>query len=338
MLVPALFVADSVRAHSSKKFDIVVFCEPCEVTQLHRDWMRKRAIVLCDTMDVSGQRGIVSFSGRLTEATLMKLGIARHMAGRYDKLLYLDCDLTIHGDVGALFSLDMCARALAAVPAGGVPSGQSPDQSEAAAHLRALGMTEPYRYFNAGVLLIDVESWNRQAIGERALAFVRENPELCRLADEDSLNAVLDGDVLDLSPVWNVHPSYVPRGRRGAFLDPVILHHFGDDKPWRRYGYRKRLFPDRSAYRAYEAFLKTTPWPGWLGEQWKARDLLANVQWEIRRLTRRIRGKSDEPTAAEHRRRVEGFRRYCARTWFADVEQGLVVRVNGSLRVNRQAA
>src|SRR5690606_32866131 len=147
-------------------------------------------------------------------------------------------------------------------------------------HFRALGMTAPYRYFNAGVLLIDVAGWNREAIGERALDFVRDHPDLCQLIDEDALNGVLDGNMLDISPVWNVHPSDVPGGME-SFIEPVVLHHYGDDKPWRRYGYGKRLFPDRSAYRLYEDFIRATPWSDWLRGQWTARDLRANLEWEI---------------------------------------------------------
>src|SRR5690606_29239989 len=130
-----------------------------------------------------------------------------HLAGRYDRLLYLDCDLTIHGDVGALFSLDMSGYSLAAVPAGRISAGIEPSRLAAQLrHFGALGMTPPYRYFNAGVLLIDVVTWNRRGIGELALSFIRENPELCELPDEDALNAVLDGDFMELSPVWNIEP------------------------------------------------------------------------------------------------------------------------------------
>ena len=117
MLIPALFVADAARcraASSANRYDVIVFCEPSVASPVHREWMERRGIILCGTMDLSRQRGVGKFSGRLTAAALMKLSIAGHLAGQYDKILYLDADLTIHGDVGALFALDMAGFALAA--------------------------------------------------------------------------------------------------------------------------------------------------------------------------------------------------------------------------------
>jgi hypothetical protein len=113
----------------------------------------------------------------------------------------------------------------------------------------------------------------------------------------------------------------------------VIVHHAGEDKPWRRYGRRKRLFPDRSAYRLYEAFLEDTPWPGWLDQQWSASDLCASAAWEVKRFTRALRGRLGEPSAEQRQAYLDAFRIYCGQGTFADVEQGLVERASGMLRL-----
>ena len=115
MLIPALFVANAVKSHSAasdNRFDIIIFAEPSEVTDVHRRWMEQRDIMFCDDMDMSRMRGVGKFMERLSPATLMKLSLAEHLADRYDKILYLDCDLTIHDDVASIFSLDtspLCA-------------------------------------------------------------------------------------------------------------------------------------------------------------------------------------------------------------------------------------
>jgi len=299
--------------------------------------MRQRGIVFRDDMDMGCLRDVKKFSGRLTPATLMKLQLAEHLSGQYDRLLYLDSDLTIHGDVGAIFSLDTGDFEIAAVAAGRILVDLSEKlRREAIEHFRALGMTEPYRYFNSGVLYIDVAKWNRTKLGDRALTFIRDNPDLCALPDEDALNALLDGNVAELAPIWNAQPP--AKRRRGAQppIPPVIYHYAGHDKPWRRYGYRKRLFPDRSAYRLYEAFLKDTPWPDWLDQQWRGKDLLANIRWEIKRVSRRLRGKLEEPSATQRLAMAEAGRRYCAEAVFADVEQGIVEWSDGRLRLTER--
>ena len=336
MLVPALFVADAARSRlstSSNSYDVLVFSPRSEVTDVHARWMQDRGIIWRDDMDLSRLSGVERFSSHLTAATLMKLLLAQHLSDQYDKLLYLDCDLTLHGDIGRIFSLDTGAHEIAAVPAARILVALTERRRrETLDHFRALGMTEPYRFFNSGVLYIDVAKWNRSELGDRALAYIKQNPELCALPDEDALNAILDGGIAELTPIWNMNPRR--RGRTAHDIArPVIIHYAGHDKPWRRYGRRKRLFPDRTAYRLYEEFLKNTPWPGWLDEQWGAKDLFASAAWELKRLSRRLRGKLDEPTAARQEAALEAFRTYCAEGSFADVEQGLVERVDGVLRL-----
>ena len=337
MLIPALFVADAVRSRqpaSANRYDVIIFSQTSEVTDAHIRWMRERRIIFRDDMDMARLSDAKKFSGRLTSATLMKLMLPQHLSGEYDKLLYLDCDLTIHGNVGSIFSLDTGEFEVAAVAAGRILVDLSEKlQRETNEHFRALGMTEPYRYFNSGVLYIDVAKWSRARLGEHALDYIRENPELCALPDEDALNAILDGKLAELAPIWNARPPDKRRRTAQAFGSSVIVHYAGPDKPWRRYGYRKRLFPDRSAYRLYEAFLKDTPWPDWLDQQWSAKDLLGSIRWEIKRLSRRLRGRLDEPSAAQRKALLEASLRYCREGKFADVEQGIVEWRDGKFKL-----
>jgi lipopolysaccharide biosynthesis glycosyltransferase len=296
--------------------------------------MRERGIIFRDDMDMARLSEVKRFSGRLTSATLMKLQLAEHLSGQYDRLLYLDSDLTIHGDVGRIFSLDTGPFEIAAAPSGRILVDLTEQQRrQTLDHFKALGMSEPYRFFNSGVLYIDVAKWNRARLGERALAFIRQNPDLCFLPDEHALNAVLDGNIAELTPIWNMPPSTRERPWADDPPCPVIVHHAGHDKPWRRYGFRKRLFPDRSAYRLYEAFLRDTPWSDWLDRQWGARDFWASLAWEMKRISRRLRGKLGEPTTAQRKAISEAARRYCAETKFADVEQGLVEWRDGKFRL-----
>src|SRR3546814_12428085 len=58
------------------------------------------------------------------------------------------------------------------------------------AHFRALGMSEPFRYFNSGVMLIDIARWMADDLAERLLGFIERNAAVCTLPDEDALNAV----------------------------------------------------------------------------------------------------------------------------------------------------
>lgn len=344
MLIPALFVADAVKSHSKStdnSFDTIIFTEPSEVTAVHRNWMEQRGILLCEDMDMSRMFGVGTFMERLSPATLMRLLLPEHLSGRYDKILYLDCDLTIHDDVGAIFSLDTAPFVLAAVPSGRILVDLSEKQrKDFKDHCQSLGMSMPYRFFNAGVLYIDVERWNNQKLGERTLEYIRQNPDLCFLPDEHALNAVLDGNIAELSPLWNKRPATRWLKVKMDVSRPVIVHYAGSEKPWRRFVYGKPLlFPDLQAYYLYKDFLNNSPWPRWLGEQWGWHDLYMNVRGEVGRILRwlRLRGEWGEPSAKQRQAYIKEVIRYYAEEKFADVEQGIVIRENGKFRLRNKS-
>jgi lipopolysaccharide biosynthesis glycosyltransferase len=333
MLIPALFVADGVAVHAGadRAFDIVIVTDPGAAGETERRWMADRGI-RHHVEDFADLRSVIKLEGRLTTATLVKLILARIFEGRYERILYLDTDLTVHGDVSGLLGLDLGGRAIAAKGGGGGWATRT-QREESEKHFAALGMTRPYRYFNTGVLVIDVEAWNRDDLTSRSLEFVRKHPELCTLPDEDSLNAVLDGRAAFLSPIWNMAPRRLWLTRLHTVVEPVIIHYSGHDKPWHRFGRHKRLFPDGQAFALYRDFIRRSPWKGWLGKQWALRDLRRSVKHEIALAWRAVRGHSKEPSCAEIAGMVDRFAESCRNGEFIDVSQGISTRAGGRLRL-----
>ena len=332
MIIPAFFVADAVRKNSTeagRDFDVVIVVPPSDITVEHRQFAATRGILIDDTMDITSIQGIALLQERLSSATLVKLLLARHFRDRYHRILYLDADLTIHGNVGVLFGLDMGDFVLAAVPSGRVWLDRADAERERAhVHFQKLGMTPPYRFFNSGVMLIDPDNWTKERISERAIAFLKQNPDLCHLPDEDALNAVVDGRLHELSPIWNTRADQ-PERLQHSCLMPVIIHYAGVNKPWRRFGEFKRLFEHRTAYRLYAEFIRDTPWPSWLGAQWTHVDLIGSLRHEVRVSVERFRGLSPLLDPARRAAFVEEMQRFNAETRFADVEQGIVFRHDG---------
>jgi len=342
MLVPALFVAESVRRHASGTipFDVVVVAEPGTTEPRDRDWMAARGLLLHENVDYDRYRGVGIIDPRLSVATLVKLLLPDLFADRYDAILYLDCDLTIHADVSQLFRLDIGACPVAAQRRGMLFFTPLLAE-EGAAHFARLKMTPPVRYCNAGVMLIDVARWRADNLAARCFDFIREDPERCRLIDEDALNGVLDGRFASLSPVWNMMP---PRRWMTAFsriIEPGIVHYAGFDKPWKRFGHDKPLVPDLTAYRLYREFLRESPWPDWLSRQWTLDDLSQNLASEMRWLGRRLVGsrepwyRAHEPSGSQIRSYMAAFARHCAEEPFIDVEQGVTIRTQCGLRPAR---
>lgn len=325
MAVPALYVAAEAARRARGAYDVHVFAEEAELDDQHRAWMKRHGIEAMPGLAFPRLHATGATAGRIPAASLIRLLMPELLADRYDRLLYLDVDTEIRGDVAPLFGLDLQGRVLAAATA---------HASEA--HYRALGMTAPYCYFNTGVMLIDVARWNAARIGERALRFIERNAAICRLPDEDALNAVVDGHILVLSPIWNFRADLIQLRRTGALVAPVICHYDGPQKPWKRFAGQRRLFAFESVHRRYRRFVAGTPWRGWLDSQWAGQDFWSNLAYEWRILRDRLQGRRTPhvPTRRQRRRRRKRLRAWLQGGDFADVEQGIAIRDGGCLRLN----
>jgi lipopolysaccharide biosynthesis glycosyltransferase len=337
MLVPALFAASEIKARSAQAgpaIDVLLFTDVAALTDAERQWIAERDIRLHGEIDTGEWKDFVR-DARLSASSLVRLVLTRRLADRYDKLLYIDADISVHAPVDALLRLDTGEAPIAAASAGHLFINAGA-RERAESHFRALGMSTPYRFFNSGVMLIDVKKWNREDLGERALAFIRRDPDLCFLPDEHALNAILDGRFAALSPIWNARILAWRSPQVQAILDPVLIHYDGPNKPWKRFGKHRRLFEDRTGYRLYEDFVRESPWPTWLDDQWTLKDLLRNAGEELKNLSRYMRGRSRIPTRREYANYIAAVARYCREWPFADVAQGITIRQDGRLRLNTQ--
>ena len=165
---------------------------------------------------------------RLTLDTYLRFWADELMPGRR-RVLYLDPDTIITSAIEELWETDMRGNVLAAVPI--------PNSSRPATH----GMPPGSRFFNAGVLLFDLDAWRERACRDRCLDYLRRNPECALDGDQDVLNLALIGEWLPLDYAWNViNPFYRPShdlklsatvvARVRAL--PKIIHFNGSNKPW----------------------------------------------------------------------------------------------------------
>jgi lipopolysaccharide biosynthesis glycosyltransferase len=133
------------------------------------------------------------------------------------RCIYLDIDILVGTDVGALFDLDL----------GGQPIGmvQNYDQPESVrAYVASLGC-DPDEYGNTGVLLIDLDAWRREKVGTGLIEHGRSmRPDLW-FFDQDMLNTYFMGHCQMLDRIWNVRDA-------GVTPDGRIQHFAGKPKPW----------------------------------------------------------------------------------------------------------
>jgi len=223
--LPFAFFAASQLWHTSDRndFDIVI-CAP-EGTHVP-DTLSDVNIRLA-TLATDGLFDGLFIDERRTEAVYHRLALPAVFAEEYDRLLYLDADIFVHGgQFSALFDVDLGGHALAAVR----DNQQWTKPSHHMHDFANMGIG-PEKYFNSGVMLIDVAAYQSQNILERCITYGRDNNDKLRQHDQELLNCVLQGNWAELSPIWNWQQPI-----RSAYFEvmvPVAITHFiGPRKPW----------------------------------------------------------------------------------------------------------
>lgn len=164
----------------------------------------------------------------------------------YDKVLYLDSDLIVEGDVAKLYATDLQDDLLAAVrDVDFLGNLNLKDGNRLRYNDETLHMKNPYDYFQAGVLVLNTEAMRAAHTVEEWLTFA-SNPDYI-YNDQDVLNACCEGRVRYLDPRWNVMndcgnrihnvfqhaPADVYAEFLAAYGDAWIIHYAGFEKPWR---------------------------------------------------------------------------------------------------------
>lgn len=163
-------------------------------------------------------------------STYYRLLIGEILEPELKRLLYIDCDTIIRGSIKELLDLDIDDVVLAAA----LEYGElSPNER--------LGMPPDAGYFNAGVLMINLERWRSEDIGRRCVEYIYEQGEKLLYNDQDALNAILVGRWKNFGQNWN----YCVKRRefRGPKVEimpdgyvlpenPAIAHYNGPFKPW----------------------------------------------------------------------------------------------------------
>jgi lipopolysaccharide biosynthesis glycosyltransferase len=168
----------------------------------------------------------------ISSATFGRLALARLLSKSATRILYLDADIMVRGDLSELFSLDLHGAVAGAVREPSDPFFWSRNGLE---HVFRLGVDPWQPYFNAGVLVLDAARMRAARVEERCLEYMAAHRPL--RMDQDALNAVLIGEILELPTQWNVEDYYFKsrprRSRYRTILDAArVLHFVGDRKPW----------------------------------------------------------------------------------------------------------
>jgi lipopolysaccharide biosynthesis glycosyltransferase len=172
------------------------------------------------------QFGSFATLSHISKITYARLLLPQKFDESPARILYLDADLLVLGDLEALWETQLEGAVLGAV------RDDTLDRALKSSDPGWVGLPRVADYFNAGVLLIDLQRWRAERISEKALAYLTQYPH-SPFSDQDALNVACDRHWKPLEPRWNTHNHWetsicdLPSARR-----PVILHFVAKAKPW----------------------------------------------------------------------------------------------------------
>ena len=155
-----------------------------------------------------------------------------------DRVLYLDADMLAIDDIDEIWNYDLKGKCIGAVADQG-------DLSHEIAHKLMIGMQRDSVYVNAGMLLMDLERIRDRITVEDVLSIINAYGDELKYQDQDVINIIFEFEKEILPAKYNQTPLLEDRveflkyitGRDNA--KPVIIHYFGEMKPWKKfYGYR----------------------------------------------------------------------------------------------------
>lgn len=157
-----------------------------------------RNIVIVDSNPLNSklkQLGIPMYRG--SYSTNFKLFAYELLHSNIERLLYIDSDTVVVGDISALFEINLnnCPVAMA-------------QDSLVINHKKDIGLNKNKPYYNAGVILFDMCEWKNHRCTERIVEHVINVRAHYPAPDQDLINVVIKDDIYELPPEYNMEPAY----------------------------------------------------------------------------------------------------------------------------------
>jgi len=137
---------------------------------------------------------------------------------KLSKVIYLDSDLLILKDMSTLWNQDFEDNIVYAVQDSRIKYVSS--SWGGINNYKELGLNAKNKFFNTGVLLIDLKKWKEENISEKVIRCNEENKPYVKYWDQYGLNVILSDKWKELDPCWNQFPEITG-------VDPFILHYVG---------------------------------------------------------------------------------------------------------------
>ena len=231
----------------NKEEDIVVYILSKQISKENQQILLDLAneygqkMQITELTDVETYFGNAIDTGGWNNIVLARLFIDRILPQDVHRVLYLDGDVVVRHSLRDLWNTDLQGNVLGMIQEPTIPKHRKEE----------LGIDENGRYYNAGILLMDLDAWREKNAGERIVEFYKAHG--CKLFanDQDAINGELKDEIYPLDLKYNYCNTYyfypysaiLKMVKRDDYYskeyydtmihDPYIVHYLGEERPWR---------------------------------------------------------------------------------------------------------
>ncbi len=163
---------------------------------------------------------------------------------KYKKIIFTDVDLIFQKDISDLYSIPLNKALGACQDLVFCAFCDTTNLRKYEYAKEELELNDPYKYFNTGVLLLNVDEFNLKNIP--AILLEMANEKMYQILEQDVFNKYFKEDIAYLPDSWNaptmnpryenfmknLQPRFVERYKK-ALENPFIIHWAGYAKPWK---------------------------------------------------------------------------------------------------------
>lgn len=167
-------------------------------------------------------------NGHITLETYYRLLILEYLPSNVDRVIYLDTDTICNRDFANIYHMDLGEELIAACSERGF--NIEPRMKKMV--YEKLGFDFGEKYFNAGVILFDLERIRKEFKRNQLLEWALNNQERITFHDQDILNFNFRNRVMWLPASMNCRPfHYYYSKRTNNIIRKSYIIHYGE-KPW----------------------------------------------------------------------------------------------------------
>ena len=195
----------------------------------------------------------------ITKATYYRLLFTDLFDDNIHRLLYLDGDMIVTGSLQTLWETELDGYAIGAVT----------DMSERIHDYHRLGYPASLGYFNAGMLLVNLDYWREHKAKDEFMDIILHHPERIKYHDQDVMNIVFCQCKKMVSFRYNFQDGFMYKPERmemdadkyaaqiaDAISHYTVIHYTSTAKPW----HKECLHPLTALWWKY---LALTEWKGY---------------------------------------------------------------------------